>query len=33
MRRIWIYLLALLVGLLAIALVPGISTVFLATAT
>ncbi len=29
MRRIWIYLLALLVGLLAIALVPGISTVFL----
>ncbi len=32
MRRIWIYLLALLVGLLAIALVPGISTVFLGTA-
>ncbi len=31
MRRIWIYLFALLVGLLAIALVPGISTVFLAT--
>ena len=33
MRRIWIYLLALLVGLLVIALVPGISTVFLAAPT